>query len=63
MLKLDLTRREFPDDRWSRCRLLTIPTSGHTAVTPCKMIRMQVGAVSFVDEASERVLDVLQQRA
>ncbi len=30
---------------------------------PSKMIGIQVGAVSFVDEGAERVLDILQERA
>jgi hypothetical protein len=62
MLKLDVNRPEFLMIAGAGAAV-TIPTSGHTAVTPSKMIGMQVGAVSFVDEASERVLDVLQERA
>ena len=33
------------------------------ASVPAKMIGIQVGAVSFVDEGTEKVLDVLQERA
>ena len=33
------------------------------AVVPAKMIGMQIGAVSFVDEGREQVLDILQERA
>src|SRR5271169_2329725 len=33
------------------------------AATPAKMIGIQAGAVSFVDEGTEKVLDILQERA
>jgi hypothetical protein len=32
------------------------------AAEPAKMIGIQVGAVSFVDEGTEKVLDILQER-
>jgi hypothetical protein len=33
------------------------------AVSPSKMVGIQVGAISFVDEGTEKVLDILQERA
>jgi hypothetical protein len=39
-----------------------MPTSRQASVSS-KMIGIQVGAVSFVDEGTERVLDVLQECA
>ena len=33
------------------------------AATPAKMIGIQAGAISFVDEGTEKVLDILQERA
>src|SRR5438552_17363802 len=62
MLKLDVNRREFLKITAGAGVALAMPTSGHTAVSS-KMIGIQVGAVSFVDEGTEKVLDVLQERA
>src|SRR5580692_8101337 len=62
MLKADVTRREFLKVTAGAGAALAMPTSGHTAV-PSKTIGIQVGAVSFVDEGTEKVLDVLQERA
>jgi len=62
MLKLDVNRREFLKITAGAGAALAMPTSGHTAVSS-KMIGIQVGAVSFVDEGTEKVLDVLQERA
>ena len=44
---------------------MAMPNPGRAAVTavPSKMIGIQVGAISFVDEGTEKVLDVLQERA
>src|SRR6266403_2409387 len=42
---------------------LALPGSLEAAVFSSKMIGIQVGAISFVDEGTERVLDVLQERA
>ncbi|HUD66911.1 MAG TPA: hypothetical protein VMQ17_20180 [Candidatus Sulfotelmatobacter sp.] len=61
-MKLDVNRREFLKITAGAGATLAVPTSGHTAVSS-KMIGIQVGAVSFVDEGTERVLDVLQERA
>src|SRR5438270_2214484 len=62
MLKVDVNRREFLKITAGAGAALAMPTSGHTAV-PSKMIGIQVGAVSFVDEGTEKVLDELQERA
>src|SRR5450755_4678540 len=62
MLKLDVNRREFLKISAGASAALALPTSGDTAVSP-KMIGIQVGAISFVDEGTEKVLDVLQERA
>src|ERR1017187_7818609 len=61
MLKLDVNRREFLKVAAGAGAAWAIPASGHTAVSS-KMIGIQVGAVSFVDEGTEKVLDVLQER-
>ena len=62
MLRLNVNRREFLKITAGAGAALAMPTSGHTAV-PSKMIGIQVGAVSFVDEGTEKVLDELQERA
>ena len=58
MSKSDVNRREFLKITAGAGAALAMPTSGHSAVSP-KMIGIQVGAVSFVDEGTEKVLDVL----
>ena len=65
MLKSDLNRRKFLKITAGAGAALAMPTLGQTAVAaaPSKMIGIQAGAVSFVDEGTERVLDVLQERA
>src|SRR6202451_2141245 len=62
MSKSDVNRREFLKIAAGAGAALAVPTSGHTAA-PSKMIGIQVGAISFVDEGTEKVLDVLQERA
>src|ERR1035438_5211961 len=62
MLNVDVNRREFLRITAGAGAALAMPTSGHTVVRS-KMIGIQVGAVSFVDEGTEKVLDVLQDRA
>src|ERR1035437_5802212 len=62
MLKLDVNRREFLKVAAGAGAALAMPNSGHTAVSST-MIGIQVGAVSFVDEGTEKVLEVLQERA
>jgi hypothetical protein len=62
MLKLDVNRREFLRVSAGAGAALAMPTSGHTAATS-KMIGIQVGAISFVDEGTEQVLDIVQERA
>ena len=62
MLNLDVNRRDFLKITAGAGAALAMPTSGHTAV-PSTMIGIQVGAVSFVDEGTHKVLDLLQERA
>jgi hypothetical protein len=64
MLTSDVSRREFMKITAGAGAALAMPTLGHAAVSSSsKMIGIQVGAISFVDEGTERVLDVLQERA
>src|SRR5580704_10133660 len=62
MLRFDVNRREFVKIVAGTGAALAMPNFGRAAV-PSKMIGIQVGAISFVDEGAERVLDVLQERA
>ncbi len=62
MLKLEVNRREFVKIAAGTGAALAMPTFG-LAAPSSKMIGIQVGAVSFVDEGTEKVLDVLQERA
>ena len=61
MLRWDVNRREFMKIAAGAGAALAMPTSSHAAVSS-KMVGIQVGAVSFVDEGTEKVLDVLQER-
>jgi len=60
--RVDVNRREFLRITAGTCAAWAMPTSGPTAASS-KMVGIQVGAVSFVDEDTEKVLDVLQERA
>ena len=63
MLKPDVSRREFMKLTAGASAALAMPSMGQAAVVPsAKMIGIQVGAISFVDEGTETVLDVLQER-
>ena len=64
-MRLDVNRRDFLKIAAGAGAgaAFAMPTSGHTAVSSSKMIGIQVGAISFVDEGTEKVLDVLQERA
>src|SRR5258705_11124132 len=61
MLSLDLNRREFLKITAGAGAALAVPALAHAPSN--KMIGIQVGAISFVDEGTEKVLDVLQERA
>ena len=61
MSKLDVNRREFMKITAGAGAALAVPTSAQTAA-PSKTIGVQVGAISFVDEGTEKVLDTLQER-
>src|ERR1051325_6758942 len=64
MLNSEVNRREFLKITAGASAALAMPTLGHAAVSSSnKMIGIQVGAISFVDEGTERVLDILQERA
>jgi hypothetical protein len=64
MLNSDVNRREFMKITAGAGAALAMPTLGHAAVSSSsKMIGIQVGAISFVDEGTEKVLDVLQEQA
>jgi hypothetical protein len=63
MQNSDVSRREFVKIAAGAGAAVAMPTLGHAAaVSPSKMIGIQVGAISFVDEGTEQVLDVLQER-
>jgi TAT (twin-arginine translocation) pathway-exported protein len=62
MLRLDVNRREFLKIAGGAGAAMALPSVGFSAASS-KMIGIQVGAVSFVDEGTEKVLDVLQERA
>jgi hypothetical protein len=57
----DLDRREFLKIAGGAGAALALPGAG-LAAGSSKRIGIQVGAISFVDEGTERVLDVLQER-
>ena len=59
----DVTRREFVKLTAATGASLAIPSLGQAAVSPKdKMVGIQIGAISFVDEGTEKVLDILQER-
>lgn len=60
MPKLDVNRREFLKVAGGASAALALQPPRNANV-PSKTIGIQVGAVSFVDEGTEKVLDVLQQ--
>ena len=62
MSRVDVNRREFLKIAGGAGAALALPTSAETASASRKMIGIQIGAVSFVDEGKERVLDMLQER-
>jgi hypothetical protein len=59
-----MDRKEFLKTSTLTVAALTMPALGHGAVVASsKMIGIQVGAISFIDEGTEKVLDILQERA
>ena len=59
-----MNRREFLKTSTLTAAALAMPALGHGAVaSSSKMIGIQVGAISFIDEGTEKVLDILQERA
>src|SRR5882672_9899415 len=65
MLNSDVDRREFMKITAGAGAALAMPALGHAAAvaSSSKMIGIQVGAISFADEGTEKVLDLLQERA
>ena len=64
MSGLHVNRRQFLKITSGASAALAMPTLGQTAVaSSSKMIGIQVGTISFVDEGTKKVLDVLQERA
>jgi len=61
MLREDVNRREFLKITAGAGAALAVPMPTRAADSS-KMVGIQVGAVSFVDEGTEQVLDVLQNR-
>src|SRR5499425_13972 len=61
MSGLDLNRRDFLKIAGAATAALGVTNSGRAAVTS-KMIGIQIGAISFVDEGTEKVLDILEER-
>ena len=59
----DLSRRAFMKLTAQTGAALAMPPLGETAPSSSKMIGIQIGAISFVDEGTERVLDMLQEHA
>jgi hypothetical protein len=55
-------RREFLSKSVSGMAAAPLAVAAETAVPAKKMIGIQVGAVSFVDEGTSKVLDILQER-
>src|SRR3954470_12509779 len=55
-------RRDFLKKSVSGMAVAPLAVAAEAVVPTSKMIGMQVGAVSFVDEGTEQVLDILQER-
>ena len=59
----DVSRRAFMKLTAATGASLAIPFLAQAAVAPSdKMVGIQIGAISFVDEGTEKVLDILQER-
>ena len=67
MQKSDVNRREFLKVAAGAGAAFAIPTtaeaSTNQSAVSSKTVGIQIGAVSFVDEGTEKVLDILQERA
>src|SRR5690348_17146685 len=57
-----MKRRDFVQNAVAGA-LVSAAQSGHAAPATSKMVGIQVGAVSFVDEGVEKVLDIFQESA
>src|SRR5262249_20807288 len=58
----DINRRDFMKIAAGAGAAMALPAAAD-ATSPTKMIGIQVGAISFVDEGTEKVLDIFQERA
>lgn len=59
----DVSRRAFMKLTAQTGAALALPSLGEAAASgSSKMVGIQIGAISFVDEGVERVLDILQER-
>jgi hypothetical protein len=59
----DVSRREFVKLTAGAGAALAMAPLGEAAVSATeKMVGIQIGAISFVDEGTEKVLDMLQER-
>jgi hypothetical protein len=61
----EYTRREFLSTAAASAAISLVPAAARAAAAPTKpdrMIGIQVGAASFLDEGTERVLDIVQER-
>jgi hypothetical protein len=58
--EINVNRREFMKIAAGAGAALAMRGTGHAAISS-KMVGIQVGAVSFVDEGTEKVLDLLQE--
>ena len=63
MSALDVNRREFLKLAAGTSAALAMSIPESAAAVSASMIGIQIGAVSFVDEGTEEVLDILQERA
>lgn len=60
----DVSRRAFMKLTAGAGAVLAMASLGEPPVpSSSKMIGIQIGAISFVDEGTDRVLDILQERA
>ena len=58
-----MSRNHFDRRQFLKTAAASVPLLAQAAAPANKMIGIQIGAVSFVDEGTERTLDILQERA
>ena len=57
----DVSRRAFMKLTAGVSAALAVPSLGDAVPSSSKVVGIQIGAISFVDEGTERVLDILQE--